>query len=77
MLVPDGRYLQVVGGSRNPFALAELMSGKKIDWSSMSPHMMRQTLEKTLNTPYEKLFSPKNNSPLYEKTPKVGRREKK
>jgi hypothetical protein len=74
MLVSDSRFLPVVGGSRNPFALAELAFGKKIDWDSMSPLETRNTLAKALNTPYERLFSPLHDSPLYRKNLRLGRR---
>jgi hypothetical protein len=76
MLVSVNESSRVIGGSRNPFALAELATGKKIDWDSMSPLEMRQTMEKALNTPYEKLFSPEHKSPLYRKTLKISRRRK-
>ena len=42
----------------------------------MSPLETRQTLEKTLSTPYEKLFSPEHDSPLYSDLVKVRRSEK-
>jgi hypothetical protein len=35
----------------------------------MSLREVRNTLASTLQMPYEKLFSPKNDSPLYRKNP--------
>jgi len=55
--------------------MAELVSGKKIDWTAMSSLEVRQTLEKILKTPYEKLFSPEHDSPLYANT-STARRKK-
>lgn len=50
-------------GIVNPFALAELIANRKIDWESVdSPET---TLETFLQTPYEELFDPKFNSPLF------------
>src|SRR5687768_10937723 len=47
----------------NPFALAELVAGRKIRWSEVPdvPHL----LEQLLATPYEELFDPKYGGPLY------------
>ena len=75
-MVRIARSVRNVGGVRNPYALAELVSGKKIDWAAMSSLEVRQTLEKTLGTPYEKLFSPEHDSPLYSDLIKVRRSEK-
>lgn len=72
-MVRVARSVRNVGGARNPYALAELVSGKKIDWAAMSSLEVRQTLEKALGTPYENLFSPEHDSPLYSDTGKVRR----
>ncbi len=47
----------------NPYALAELIAGRKINWKKISD--ARKVLEEILQTPYDKLFDPKYNSPLY------------
>lgn len=67
---------RVVGGSRNPYVLAELASRKPIDWASMSPFEVRHTLEKTFKMPYEKLFSPQYESPLFHNRQNPRRRER-
>ncbi|MDD1681336.1 MAG: hypothetical protein LUQ35_06985 [Methanoregula sp.] len=53
--------------------MAELISGQKFDWESMSSREMRQTLTGIFNVPYEQLFSPQENSPLYGDIPKARR----
>lgn len=50
-------------GVSNPYALAELVSGRKIDWKNISDRP--RLLEKILQTPYNQLFDPVFNSPLY------------
>lgn len=50
-------------GVINPYALAEVVTKKKINWAKVANP--RQLLEKTLGMPYEKLFDPKYGSPLY------------
>jgi hypothetical protein len=47
----------------NPYALAEVIAGKKIDWKALPD--VRKTLEQLLGTPYEELFDPKFGGPLY------------
>ncbi len=47
----------------NPYALAELVAGRKIAWSEI-PDAPRE-LEDILQTPYEELFDPKYEGPLY------------
>lgn len=51
------------GGTCNPYALAGLILGKKIDWESIENE--KELLEKTFNMSYEKLFDPKSNSPIF------------
>lgn len=51
-------------GVINPYALAEVILHRKINWKRVTDPA--QLLGKTLGMPYEKLFDPKNNSPLYE-----------
>jgi hypothetical protein len=75
-MVPNLTTPRVVGGSRNPYVLAELASGKTIDWASMSPLEVRHTLEKTFKMPYEKLFSPQYESPLFHNRRNPRRRQK-
>jgi hypothetical protein len=50
-------------GAANPYAIAELKMGKSINWKRVASP--RALLEKTLGMPYEKLFDPKHNSPVY------------
>ncbi len=47
----------------NPYALAEYISGRKIDWSQIDN--APQLIENILQTPYEELFDPKFEGPLY------------
>jgi hypothetical protein len=47
----------------NPYALAELVTGRKIAWKEI-PDVPR-VLETILQTPYEELFDPKYGGPLY------------
>lgn len=47
----------------NPYALAELVAGRKIPWKRIENRP--QLLEELLQTPYEQLFDPKHDSPLY------------
>jgi hypothetical protein len=50
-------------GVANPYALAEVMLKRRVNWKRVADP--RKLLEKTLGMPYEKLFDPKNDSPLY------------
>lgn len=50
-------------GVSNPYALAELVSGRTIDWDAVPDR--RRALEEALETPYEQLFDPVHGSPLY------------
>lgn len=50
-------------GVINPYALAEVMMKKRVNWKRIADP--RALLEKTLGLPYEKMFDPKNDSPLY------------
>jgi hypothetical protein len=47
----------------NPYALAELVAGRRIPWQEIDD--TRGMLEELLQTPYEELFDPKYDSPLY------------
>src|SRR5438067_6781235 len=47
----------------NPYALAELVAGRRIPWKELDD--ARGMLEELLQTPYEELFDPKFDSPLY------------
>lgn len=47
----------------NPYALAELIAGRRIAWKELEDP--RGMLEELLQTPYEELFDPKFDSPLY------------
>jgi hypothetical protein len=59
-------------GARNPYAMVEQILGVKIDWAGTSLKNRKKILEKTLKTPYKKLFSP--DSPIYKSTQKTRRR---
>jgi len=50
-------------GVINPYALAEYVSGRKIDWRCVEDKP--QMLESILQTPYQELFDPKYEGPLY------------
>ena len=50
-------------GVVNPYALAELITEKKINWKEQKN--AKYLLEEILERPYEKLFDPKFDSPLY------------
>jgi hypothetical protein len=47
----------------NPYALAELVAGRKINWKKVADK--RGMLEELLQTPYEELFDPIYEGPLY------------
>lgn len=49
--------------ARNPRALAEVVLGRPIDWSRVDKP--RQLVEDILQTPYEQLFDPIFDSPVY------------
>jgi hypothetical protein len=49
-------------GVINPYALSEVMLRKKINWEKVD---VRQTLQDALGQPYEDLFDPIHDSPLY------------
>lgn len=50
-------------GAINPYTLAELVAGRTIDWKQVGEP--RRLLEDLLATPYEQLFDPVHESPLY------------
>lgn len=58
-------------GAVNPYALAELIAGRKINWQLEKDS--RSLVEQILERPYEQLFDPKYNSPLYPGVENVGR----
>lgn len=47
----------------NPYALAEVVSGRRIKWKEVKD--APRLLESILQTPYEELFDPKHEGPLY------------
>jgi hypothetical protein len=51
------------GCAINPYALAEVVSGRRIDWKQVDDKPA--LLEKILGTPYEELFDPQFGGPLY------------
>jgi hypothetical protein len=50
-------------GVSNPYALAELVAGQKIDWAALDNKP--RVLEELLQTPYEELFDPQFEGPLF------------
>src|SRR5262249_5652686 len=50
-------------GVINPYALAEVKIGHKIDWPRVADR--KRFLQAVLDCPYERLFDPKHGSPLY------------
>ena len=50
-------------GVINPYALAEVVLDRKIRWEEISNP--EEVLESTLQTPFQQLFDPKDESPLY------------
>ena len=52
-------------GIQNPFALAELIKGKKISWKGKSVDAKSSIFEDTLGISYDGLFSSSGDSPLY------------
>lgn len=58
---PDGSPQNI--GVINPFALAEEVSGRHIDWDTV-PNVP-ELLEELLQTPYHELFDPVHEGPLY------------
>jgi hypothetical protein len=55
-------------GARNPFAYAEYKLRKKIDWEALRPAQKREKLEEAFGMPYDQLFDPRTESPLFVKT---------
>lgn len=50
------------GSVINPYALAEVLSGRRIDWKTVDAP---RVLEQMLGMPYAELFDPKYGGPLY------------
>lgn len=50
-------------GVCNPFALTEAILKRKVNWQKITEP--KKLIEETLKIPYEKLFDPKYDSPLY------------
>lgn len=50
-------------GVINPYALAELVAGRKIQWKNLPEK--HKVLEEILQTPYHELFDPMHEGPLY------------
>lgn len=50
-------------GARNPYVLAEFELDRRIDWSEEDT---KQVFERAFEQPYETLFDPKYDSPLYD-----------
>ncbi|HEX7277221.1 MAG TPA: C2 family cysteine protease [Acidimicrobiales bacterium] len=60
---PKGLGQPPFAAARNPYALAEAILGRPVDWSEITDR--RAFLEEVLQTPYEELFDPKHGSPVY------------
>ncbi len=58
----NNEFFQNVGVI-NPYALAELVAGRRIKWNDI--HDRPRLLEDILQTPYNELFDPKYQGPLY------------
>jgi calpain family cysteine protease len=54
---------QLTIGARNPRAVAEIVLGRPVDWSAVPDQ--RQLLSDVLATPYEELFDPSHESPVF------------
>lgn len=54
---------QLTLAARSPYALAEIILGHPIDWSKIEDRPA--FLENVLQTPYEQLFDPQYDSPVY------------
>ncbi len=52
-------------GVKNPFVVAELKQGKRINWSKKTPEEIARVLENAFGRPYDQLFDPKYGSPLF------------
>src|SRR5437773_11878493 len=63
VLTPEAARVSAVSAVINPYALAEVVAGRKIVWKKI-PNV-RHLLEDILQTPYEELFDPKYGGPLY------------
>jgi len=63
VLTPEAARVSAVSAVINPYALAEVVAGRKIVWKKI-PNA-RHLLEDILQTPYEELFDPKYGGPLY------------
>jgi hypothetical protein len=50
-------------GVSNPYALAEVIAGRKLNWESIADKP--RVLEELLQTPYQELFDPQFEGPLY------------
>ena len=61
--IPNQPEAAQKNGVINPYALAEYISGRKIPWKRVEN--VPQMLESILQTPYEELFDPKFEGPLY------------
>ena len=63
-------------GARNPYAMVEQKLGVKIDWARTPLENRKKIIKKILKIPYEKLFSPDYDSPVYHLSHKTRRRHK-
>jgi len=55
----------ILSGARNPFVCAEHKLKQNLNWHGMNQADKRSKLEEAFDMPYEKLFDPKNKSPLF------------
>jgi hypothetical protein len=52
-------------GVRNPYFVAELLLGKRINWGKKSHQTRKKILEKAFGMPYHELFDPRYGSSLF------------
>jgi hypothetical protein len=57
-----------VTGAISPYALVSSRKGTNIDWKSLDPAERKKIIEEEFNLPFDQLFDPKNNSPLFPET---------
>jgi hypothetical protein len=71
----DEDAIKTIVGVRNPYAVAQLKLGQKIDWQKKTPEEKNQLLEKAFGKPYDQLFDPKFGSSLFPASVSAGSSE--
>ena len=59
----DKKSSPTTAGVINPYALAEVRLGHKIDWPNVADR--KRFLQTVLDCPYQRSFDPQHASPLY------------